>query len=221
MNEPVVVGELVAGHASKVLAEVTALIKGVNTSTFDLAEKLHEVKVQKYYVSLGFDTFAAYAKSLDLRPTKSYYLSRIVEIMQAAGVSRPEYEAVGIAKLRLITKLDIFKDDKPVMSGDLTMADCVKALVEKAKTTEPEEVAQIVAKLQGKTGDDEIVWLNIAVKRAVREKTILPALALAKLHHGSVAKDDEGISKDPSDGQALEDICADFLSDPNNNPTEE
>jgi hypothetical protein len=220
MNEPVVVGELVAGHASKVLAEVTALIKGVNTSTFDLAEKLHEVKAQKYYVSLGFDTFAAYTKSLDLRPTKSYYLSRIVEIMQAAGVARSEYEAVGIAKLRLISKLNVFEEGKPIMYGDLTMAECIKAMVEKAHEAEPEQVAQMVAKLQGKTGDDEMVWLNIAVKRIVREKTILPALALAKLHHGSVATDAEGISKDASDGQALEDVCADYLSDPANNPTE-
>lgn len=221
MIQQVIAGEAVAGHAGKVLAEITTLINGVNTSTFDLAEKLHEAKTGKYYTSLGFNTFAEYTKSLALRPTKSYYLARIVQIMADAGIPRSEYEAVGIAKLRTISKLDVLGENgEPVMHGDLTMADCVKALVEKAKTTEPEEVAQIVAKLQGKTGEDEVVWLNIAVTRIVRENTILPALALAKLNHGSVAKDDEGISKDASDGKALEDVCAEYLADPANNPIE-
>ena len=222
MAEQVIVGEAVAGQAAKVLSAINKLIAGVNTSTFDLAEGLHEAKSNKYYLSLGFDTFGQYAKSLDLKVTKSYYLVRIVEVMTDAKVTRSEYEPVGIAKLRLISKLDVLdKDGKPIEYGEgVMMGDLVKSLVKDAPTIDPEEVAQVVAKLQGKTGDDEMVWLNIAVKRIVREKTILPALTLAKLHHGSVATDAEGISKDASDGQALEDVCSDYLSDPANNPTE-
>lgn len=221
MNDPVIVGEAVAGHASKILAEINNLIAGVNTSTFDLIERLHEAKSKKYYVPLGFDTFRQYATSLNLKVTKSYYLARIGEVMAHAGVTRSEYEPVGIAKLRAISKLNVIDDDgKNVMYGGLTMAECIQGLVEKAKTSDPETVSLMVSKLQGKVGGDEMVWLNISVKRAVREQTILPALALAKLNHGSVAKDSDGISKDASDGQALEDVCADYLSDPNNNPTE-
>jgi hypothetical protein len=37
----------------------------------------------------------------------------------------------------------------------------------------------------------------------------------------SQTKDEEGNYKDPSDGAALEMICANFLADPNFNPPEE
>ena len=222
MAEQVIVGEAVAGQAAKVLSAINKLIAGVNTSTFDLAEGLHEAKSNKYYLSLGFDTFGQYAKSLDLKVTKSYYLVRIVEVMTDAKVTRSEYEPVGIAKLRLISKLDVLdKDGKPIEYGEgVMMGDLVKSLVKDAPTIDPEEVAQVVAKLQGKTGDDEMVWLNIAVTRIVRDNIVRPALDLAKAHIGTVGKDSGGIAIEPSDGRALEVLAVEFLNDPANEQSE-
>ena len=44
-----IVGELEAGRAAKVLREITKLIKATNSSEFDIAFLLHEVKSNHYY----------------------------------------------------------------------------------------------------------------------------------------------------------------------------
>ena len=210
---PAIVGEAVAGQATKVLAQINAIIKDTNTSTFDLAELLHEAKKNMYYLKLGFDTFGDYGKSLDLKITKLYYLVKIVENMDGAGVSRDEYEPVGIAKLRLISKVDLFTKDGGVIwnTPELTMAECVKGLVEKAKDLSLEEVQQVVEKLRGKTGDDATVWLNIAITKAARE-IVLQAFAQMKLEIGSVGQDADGKYIDASDGRALEMLAAEYLA---------
>jgi hypothetical protein len=209
---PAVVGEAVAGQATKVLAQIYDIIKDTNKHTFDLGELLYEAKKNKYFLKLGFDTFGDYGKSLDLKITKLYYLAKIAETMEGAGVSRVEYEPVGTAKLRLIAKINLFdKEGNAVMYGDLTMAECVKGLVEKAKDLSLEEVQQVVEKLRGKTGDDAIVWLNIGVTKAARE-IVRQAIELMKLNIGTVAQDEDGKHVDASDGRAIELICADYLS---------
>jgi hypothetical protein len=219
MNPPEVVGEAVAGQAAKVRTQIDTLIAGVNTSTFDLAELLHEAKSQQYYIAWGHDTFGQYAKSLDLKVSKSYYLVRIVENMQAAGLTREQYEPLGIAKLRVISKVDLIEDGKPVMYNDLPMTDYIYELVRTmAKDMSLEDVTQVIEQLQGKTGDDTMVWLNISMKKAARDNVVLPAIEVAKLHLGTSGVDADGKAKDASDGRAVEVICADFMSDPNNNP---
>jgi hypothetical protein len=45
-NLTAVVGEAVAGQAAKFRDEINDLIAGINTSEFDLAERLYEVKSQ-------------------------------------------------------------------------------------------------------------------------------------------------------------------------------
>ena len=211
-GSPAIVGEAVAGQATKVLAQIYDIIKDTNKHTFDLGELLYEVKKNKYYLKLGFDTFSSYGKSLDLRITKLYYLSKIAETAEGAGIPRSVYEPVGTAKLRLISKIDLFdKDGKAVMYGDLTMAECVKGLVEKAKDLSLEEVQQVVEKLRGKTGDDAIVWLNIGITKAARE-IVRQAIELMKLNIGTVGQDEDGKHVDASDGRAIELICADYLS---------
>jgi len=210
-----IVGEAVAGQATKVLAQIYDIIKDTNKHTFDLGELLYEAKKNKYFLKLGFDTFGDYGKSLDLKITKLYYLA---ETMEGAGVPRAKYEPLGTAKLRLIAKINLFdKEGKAIMypsqnpDDDLTMAECVKGLVEKAKNLSLEEVQQIVEKLRGKTGDDAIVWLNIGITKAARE-IVRKAIEIMKLCIGTVAQDEDGKHVDASDGRAIELICADYLS---------
>lgn len=203
-----VIGEVKAGEASKVRKQITEIIQGVNKSTFTLAELLHSVKANNYYSKWNFNTFGEYARSLDLKVSKSYYLVRIIENMMIAGVPKETYEPVGIAKLRVISKLDPLAEfeGKP-------MAQFIKGLTETAKDVEMETLKEAVAHLQGQVGDEARVWLNVNVGKSQRDDVILPAIELAKKNIGTVSEDDDGMAQDASDGRALEIICAAFLAD--------
>ena len=97
----------------------------------------------------------------------------------------------------------------------------IRELTLKAPQMTPEEVVFEVETILGLTLDESLVWLNIKLKKLARENCVKPALALAKKHMPeSQTKDAEGNFIDPSDGAALEMICANFLADPNYNPSE-
>lgn len=210
MSEQVIIGEAVAGQSQNILNEINALIAGVNTSTFDLAERLHTVKKSTLYAP-NYDSFGEYVKTLDLKASKGYYLIRIVEAMTFAGIPRSVYEPIGLAKLRIISRM---KFDGP--NAVENPVETLQALIDAAPTMTLEELNQQIATAQGLTGEDAMVWLNITLKKAARDNVVRPALDLAKKNIGSVGKDEEGMAKDASDGAALEAIAADFLSDPNN-----
>ncbi|PWT76397.1 MAG: hypothetical protein C5B59_06640 [Bacteroidetes bacterium] len=208
LNPPVIVGEAVAGEAAKVRKQIKEIIAGVNKSQFTLAKLLHKVKTGKLY---NEDTFASYIKTLDLKTTKAYYLVRIVESMQLAGVPEEVYEPVGIAKLRVITKIEPTEEyqGKPGTAY-------IKAMTETAKEVEMDTLKEAVDHLQGKTGDNAIVWLNVALNKSARDNVVNPAIELAKKNLGTVAQDAEGNAVDSSDGRCLEIICAAFLADTQN-----
>jgi hypothetical protein len=213
-NIPVIVGEVEAGRAATVRRAVNKLIKGVNTNTFDLAELLYEMKEKQYY-SPEFESFSKYARSLDLKYTKSYYLVKIVSLMLGVALARPVYEPVGLGKLRVISKLNLEGEYEGV-----PMPLIIKELTEKAGGMSLEDVTFEVNTILGLTEDESMVWLNILCKKLARENCIKPALAKAKMFMGQT-KDDEGEYHDASDGSALEMVCANFLADPNfENPNE-
>lgn len=215
-NIPAVVGEVEAGRAAKVRREINKLIKGVNTSNFDLMDLLYEVKANHYY-SPDFESFSKYAKSLDIKYSKSYYLVKIKGMMLAVNVDRDVYEPIGTGKLRVISKLSVEGEYKGV-----PMTQIIKELTLKAQQMSAEEVEFEVNTILGLTEDESMVWLNLHLKKLARDNVVKPALALAKKHMPeSQTKDEDGNFVDPSDGAALEMICANFLADPNFNPTEE
>jgi hypothetical protein len=210
VNEPtLIIGEAVAGEAQKIRKQINAIINGVNKSTFTLAELLHKVKVTP--TLRPEQTFGEYAKGLELKISKSYYLVRIIDNMLISGVPKEIYEPVGIAKLRVISKLDPLAEfeGKP-------MTQFIKGLVETATSVEINTLKEAVAHLQGQTGDEARVWLNISVGKSQRDNVILPAIENAKKLLGSVATNAEGEPQDASDGRALEIICAAFLADKDN-----
>lgn len=214
IEEPTpVVSETEAGSRSdEVKRKINKLIRAVNTNMFDLAEYLHEAKTKTFYTEWGFPTYSTYAKSLNIKYARAYYLVDIIEKMRRAGVSRAEYEPVGLAKLRVIAKLDpdATYNETPVVL-------LIRELTLKAPQLSQEEVQAEVDRIQGKVGDDSMVWLNLHVKKLARENVMKPALALAKKHIGTVGQDEEGTSLDASDGQAAEMVFANFLADPNYN----
>ena len=214
VEEPTpVIGEQEAeARSEKVKRAIVKLIKVHNTNMFDLAEYLHEAKSKTYFTEWGYPTYSAYAKSLSLKYARAYYLVDIISKMRAAGVSRTEYEPVGLSKLRVIAKLD---PESEYQGTPVVLL--IRELTLKAPGMSQEEVQAEVDRIQGKVGDDSMVWLNLHLKKIARENVVKPALALAKKHIGSVGQDDGGNALDATDGAAAEMVFANFLADPNFN----
>lgn len=218
MSESVLVGEAVAGDAAKTRALLVSLISSVNKSTLDIAELLYKVKINGYYQA-EHATFKEYTESLDIKARKAQYLTKIVETFEAVGIPRKQYEPLGIAKLREISSLDPNTTyTNPLDQTQTPMKDFITGFVEKGNELELEDLKKHVRTLKGLVGENDIIWRNLPFTRQVVEKTIDPALELARANIGSVGKDDEGISKDASDAACVEVWAVDYLLDPGNNP---
>ena len=91
--------------------------------------------------------------------------------MGAVGVPRAQYEEIGVAKLRAITRLELTDEDgAPKMYGDLTAVDTVKKLLTDSTQQTPEEVDEAVKELQGLMGDEALKFgLNFPIKKAARD----------------------------------------------------
>jgi hypothetical protein len=210
-NVPAIVGEVEAGRATTVRRAINKLIATSNSSTFDLMDLFHESKAKTYYHGWGFESFGKYAKSLDIKYSKAYYLVRVKSNMIAAGLEREQYEPVGMGKLRIIGRLD---PETEYQGTPVSLL--IRELTLKAGQMSQEEVQLEVDTIMGMTEDESMVWINVKVKKLARENTIKPALEKMKRHLGTVPdEDEEGQHKDASDGRALEMICANFLADPN------
>jgi len=212
-----VVGEVVAGEAAATLKAIKALVKDISTNTFDLGELLHKAKKNKYYQP-KYDTFADYIKTLDIKVSKAYYLVKLVESMETAGISRAVYEPAGIGKLRVITRMELVnKEGSDILYNGVPVKLLAKDLVETASKYTLEDLELKVKTIQGLIGDNASGgWVNFPVTIAQRAKWE-QALNLAKKLIGSVSQDLEtGLYKDASIGAAAEVIAVSFIQDPNN-----
>jgi hypothetical protein len=217
--EQPIVGEAVAGEAAATLKQIKSLVKNLSSNTFDLFELLYKAKTNKYYHP-KFDTFAEYAKSLDIKTSKLYYGVKLVEVMSQCGIDRATYEPVGLAKLRIITRVKVVDDEgKDTTFEGVPTKLLVKSMIEKASTWSPEALDLRVKEIQGLVGDNASAgWINFPVtyaQKAAWEK----AVKLAMLQIGSVGKDENtGQFKDASIGSCAEVIAVSYVLDPNNSP---
>jgi hypothetical protein len=216
-NQPVpqIVGPVVAGEAAKTRKQLEQLIKKVNSSAFDIAELLHKIKKNGYYE--GFTTFQEYVRTLEIKPRKAQYLRRIAEVMDVMGIAREKYEPLGVAKLREITSLNM--DDtwvNPETKEETPIKAFIQGFIDKGADMTLDEIKNHVKTLKGLVGEDAMGWLHLYMKQMAIDQVVRPALDLAKAQIGSVGKDDEGISKDASDGAAAEVVFVAFLNDPAN-----
>lgn len=214
-DNQVIVGDADVSRATFVRRKITNLVKAANAQTFDLAELFFESKKQQYFAQWGFESFSSYgkqiAKDYNFKWTKIYYLTRIMENMDAAKLERSQYEQVGMLKLRAISRL---KPDAEFNGVPVSIL--IRELTLKAGQMSVEEVQFEVDKIMGLTEDESMSWLNIKVKKMAKDNTIMPALALAKKHM-TQTQDDEGNYIEATDGRALEMVAANFLADPNYN----
>ncbi len=214
-NVPAIVGQQVAGEAAKVRKQLEQLISKVNSSSFDIGEMLHTIKKNGFYE--GFTTFQEYVKTLEIKPRKAQYLRRIAEVMDIMEIPRAGYEGLGIAKLREITSLDVGGTwINPDTKIETPVATFIKAFIDKGKEMPLTEIQQHVKVLKGLVGDEDLSWVHLYMKQSAIDQVVKPALEKAKMLIGSVSKDDEGVSKDASDGAAAEVVFVAFLNDPAN-----
>jgi len=102
-----------------------------------------------------------------LKAAKGHYLLKIAETMSICNIERSIYEPLGIAKLRTICKLDPVKDYNNV-DGAVIINDLIKV----AMDVSIESLKESIDNVQGKTGDDQECWLNVAMTRAARDKVV-------------------------------------------------
>jgi hypothetical protein len=223
VQDTVIVGEVVAGERAEVQKALKRLIRQVNTNTFDIAELLYKVKTKHLYTE---PTFAEFTATLGIKKRKAQYMERLAEVMALSDIPRAEYEPIGIAKLRVITRLHPLTKEgvvnmytNPVTNEAFPMADYVVGLVEQAKAgATAEALEKGVRVLLGETGENDMVWRNFRLPRSVDENTIAPALEKAAINIGTVATDDDGMAKEVQDWRKLEVVCVEYLLDEHTNP---
>lgn len=220
--EAAIIGEAVAGESQSVRTQLEALINNHERSLFDIGELLYQVRRNGFYTHWGFATFKEYCASLKFKERRAQYLTRIVGVMSELGLGRDEYEALGIAKLREITSLDLSGTWTNPQTGEITqLREWVDLLVKTGADKTLEEIKQHVRTLKGLVGDSDLVYETYCYTKLTKEQTIDPAKELARRNIGSVGKDDEGISKDASAGRCAEVWAVEYLNNPANNVLEE
>lgn len=215
MHEAVIVGSAVAGEAAKARLILESLIKNIDKQTLDVAELLFKVQTEGLYQP-DYNTYKEYTRAIKIKDSRAEYLPRIIRIMNAVGIERKKYEHLAIGRLREIASLDKIVNDNwvnPENQEQTPIKEFVTAFVDKGEEIELEDLKKHIRTLKGLTGENDLTWFNVCVKRAAMDKTIRPALEKVKAIIGSVGKDDEGVSQDASDGAALEMAMAEILAD--------
>ena len=220
MYEQQVVGEAVAGRSAQVRRSLMAMVANLSTNTFDLATLLQEAKENNYAFAWGFASLADYAeKELGLKQRKAEYLTRIMRVTKAVGLSRPQFEPCGVSKLREITRLDpegTFWNKDEHVSEDL--AEHIVRLILDHDKMNVQQTKDEVARLLGQSGPDRRVMRSYSTDITTWTNVISVAIETARRMLGSKGRDSDGNAKEYSEGECYEVICAAFNADPNNQP---
>ena len=218
--QPAVVihGEAVAGRAAVVRRELLKLNSSLSEMTFDCAELLAEVRGAALYGAWGFATFEDYVTDeLDMKLRRAQYLTRIVQVCKEVGIERLEYEPVGLARLREITRLDptgaFFN---PETKESEPLKDHIRRLIKEGTKMKLPEVVAEVKRLLGLTGDDELGCHTYSWKKSVYDNVIVPAQELARQRMGSAGRDEEGNAIEYSPSATQEIINQEYLNDSSN-----
>lgn len=231
MNElntpPAIYGEQVAGRAAKVRKQLKALSGDIKASTFDMAELLYESLANNYLHDWGYTSVVEYGiKELGLKKRKVEYLTRIVKVCRAVGMTREQYEPTGTSKLRLITSLDpegSYWNPTDRVSEPLD-EHIVRLILDSDKMT-VDQVEMEVCKLKGQVGKDRRVIRSYSTDITTWTNVISEAIEKARRYLGSKGRDEEtGDAKEYSEGECYECICAafnanlDYEEDPGDKP---
>jgi len=221
VNPQAIHGEAIAGQQAKSIAlrkRMLLLSTDLTKNTFDLAEAFLEAQESGCYLEWGFDSLGDYASlELGIKHRKAQYLARIVKVCRECGVSRKDYEPVGVTKLREITTLnpgDSFYNAEDKKSEP--MVDHIVRLIAEAPENSTVDVEQEVARLKGQTGENAMVTRAYKVTQSCWENVIAPCFEAIRKRLGSAGRDGTGAAKEYSDGNVIEALAAEYNSDPRN-----
>lgn len=219
LNPPALVQEDMSRPAY-VNARIAQIGNTATLETFELAELLNESKTNNYWKELGQLSFDDWVKTLniDMSPRQVHYLIAVDKMAAYLGVDTQAKLKAKITKLKEIFTLDPTLTITDSATGkEESMADIMRQLVKDAPNKTHTEIKEIVKRLKGESEDpdDQLTWLNLPIRRDAKD-VVARAIDLAKLLSGNTIDAVTEEVKDISDAMALERICGDFLSDPNN-----
>lgn len=179
--------------ATETLTEFDQVKKSLQVHFLHLGRLLREIKDNLYYKVRGYDNFKHFVEAeLDFGWRRAFYLAQLVEKLETLGLLQVAMESGhGVTSLQTILCLD----DKAEVERLL------------AAPASPGEVRERVASIKGVIPDGDL-WHVYHIPVSAEQKGVIEeALWRAKV-----------MGNTDSLGQAMEYICADFISDPNNQP---
>src|ERR1039458_2290979 len=170
MHEQVIVGEQVAGRAARVRNTLKDLSGDVKSSTFDMADLLHEAQENNYISGWGFASLPDYAEQeLGLKPRKAQYLARITKVCLAVGLKRAQYEPAGTSKLREICTLDPEESYFNILDHvNEPLDEHIVRLILDSDKMNVDQVKMEVARLKGQVGRDRRVLRSYSIDKIGR-----------------------------------------------------
>ena len=189
-----VYGEQIAGRAASVRRSLMSMVANLSTNTFDLAALLHETKENNYASAWGFSSLAEYAeKELGLKKRKSEYLTRIMYVTKAVGLTRPQFEPCGVSKLREITRLNPEGTfwNKDTHANEELAEHIVRLILDHDKLN-VQQTQDEVARLLGQSGPDRRVVRSYTTDITTWTNVISAAIEKARKYLGSKGRDGEG-----------------------------
>ena len=212
MHEVQIIGEQVAGRATRVREKLKDLTSDIKASTFDVADLLFEAQENNYPAKWGYASTYEYGKEeLGLKRRKIEYLLRITKVCHQVGLKRERYEPSGISKLRAITTLDPEGTYWNIAEhSSEPLDDHIVRLVLDSDRMTVEQIELEVCRLKGQVGKDRRVMRSYSTDITTWTNVISAAIEKARKFLGSKGRDGEGNALEYSEGACYECICAAF-----------
>lgn len=220
MLEPPAIVRRDTEQGEQVLERLQAIVKQQQLSTFEVAELLYTVDRNDLWAIKGHESLDDWAAKtdLDIGIREIRYLISVHKKSTAMSIPKNQLVAAKISKLKIIFQLDPTAEVVDTQTGEVeSMDEIIRLLIKEAPHKTLKEIKQIVQDLlnKGKEEDEQITWLNLCILRSAKH-VVEDALELARVNAGSSYTADGQTTKEMLDSRALELICADYLSDPNN-----
>lgn len=228
MNEPLIVQletpaaiiETDTRRSDQVRKRIGEIDTSLTLNQFELGDNLAEAKTNSYWRDWGFESFpeAVKASKIDISPRQAEYLIQISKVSKLLKISKSSLAKAKNSKLKEVFTLDpgaVVKDE--ATQTEESMADIMVQLVEDCPNKTLVEIKAIVKRLKGETEEPagQLTWMHLPVRRDAKQ-VVTDAIELAQALSGDTVDAMTKEVKDISQASAIERICGDFISDPNN-----
>lgn len=223
LESPAAIVETDKRRSDEVRQRLQQLDSSITLTEYEQSDLWAEAKVNQYWVDWKFPSFHDYAKTAtDLSKREIDYRITVSLVTKMLGVGLVQKAKAKTSKLKIICTLD--PKATVIESGtgnEEKMSDIMIGLINDAPNKSLKEIIEIVKRLKGETPDaeegldDQLTWMQLPVRRDAKQ-VVISAIELACKLNGTTLDIVTKEEKDLSMAAALEKVCADFTSDPNN-----